>query len=192
MTRETDRCERLRNVVAERIRACAACRLHKSRTRAVPGEGPADARVMCVGEAPGAEEDKEGRPFVGRAGTFFDELLEQVGLHRQQIYITSAVKCRPPENRDPRSDELATCRKLWLRKQTELVDPNLVVLMGKVAARQSLGKEVKLADEHGQVRERNGRRFMLTYHPAAGMRFPEPASAIRQDFARISELAEGE
>jgi DNA polymerase len=172
----------------ERIRECTQCRLHKSRRNAVPGEGNPDADLMFIGEAPGAKEDETGRPFCGAAGDYFDEILDEAGIERPDVFITSSVKCRPPNNRNPRRDELETCDNLWLERQAELVDPGLIVLLGKVAARQVLGATGRLADLHGQVRELDGRRAMITYHPAAGMRFPVPDEGIRQDFRLLKEL----
>ncbi len=145
---------------------------------------------MLVGEAPGEQEDKEGRPFCGRSGRFFDDLLEGVGLRRQELFVTSSVKCRPPNNRNPRADELATCRHAWLEEQFRLIDPGVVVLMGKVASRQALDERGALRDVHGTIREENDRRFLLTYHPTAGMRFPEAKAAIKEDFRKLVTLAD--
>ncbi|MFW6102999.1 MAG: uracil-DNA glycosylase, partial [Chloroflexota bacterium] len=122
------------------IQKCRKCRLSETRTNAVPGEGPPNARIMFVGEAPGEEEDKDGRPFRGRSGHFLDELLSTVGMTRDEIYITSSVKCRPPGNRDPRPDELKACRETWLEQQIEILDPELIVLLGKTALYQVLGE----------------------------------------------------
>lgn len=141
-----------------------------------------------IGEAPGEKEDEEGRPFVGRAGAFLDELLEEVGPRREKLFITSCVKCRPPENRNPRKDELDACHRLWLERQTELINPDLIVLLGKVALKELLGEDGRLSDLHGQVRHKHGRRFLITYHPAAAMRFPEPEAGIREDFRRITTI----
>jgi DNA polymerase len=173
----------------EGIRECTACRLHCERTHAVPGEGRLSVPVMFIGEAPGANEDREGRPFIGRAGQFLDQLLLAVGLDRQSVFITSSVKCRPPGNRTPKHDELETCRRLWLERQIELVDPGIIVLLGKTPLRQLFGeKKASLADLHGTVRERQGRRYLLTYHPAAAMRFPTVRCAMQEDFRKLTEV----
>jgi len=174
----------------EEIRVCTACRLHRTRTHAVPGEGGPSSRLMLIGEAPGANEDLQGKPFIGRAGQFLDALLAASGLVRSHIYITSAVKCRPPNNRTPKDDEMATCRSLWLERQIELVDPDLIVIMGKAPLRQLFGDKMqtRLSDLHGQIRLREGRRYLLTYHPAAAMRFPVARRAIQEDFAKIAGL----
>ena len=146
------------------------------------------ARVMLVGEAPGRREDEEGRPFVGQAGTYLDRLLEAVGLRRDQVFVTSAVKCRPPGNRPPHLPELTTCRAAWLDRQLALVAPAIVVVMGQAAVRQVLGETKRMNDLHGGTRRDRGRVYLLTYHPAAGMRFPHADRAIRDDFAVLAGL----
>jgi len=140
---------------------------------------------MFVGEAPGEREDSEGRPFRGRSGRFLDELLEIAGVGRSGVYITSSVKCRPPRNRSPRADELATCREAWLDRQIDLVDPALIVSLGKTALKQVLGESGKLDSVHGKAREREGRTILPTYHPAAGMRFPRMGESMRRDFGAV-------
>jgi DNA polymerase len=144
---------------------------------------------MLVGEAPGEQEDLQGRPFCGRAGRFLDALLEESGLERSGIFITSTVKCRPPENRNPRKQEAETCSGLWLGRQVALIDPKVVGVMGKVAAAAVLGEKGNLRDLHGRRFERGGRSYLVTYHPAAAMRFPEAAERIRADFRKLSSLA---
>jgi len=171
----------------EQICVCTACRLRRGRTHAVPGEGDIGADIMLIGEAPGAREDLQGRPFVGPAGRFLDQLLADNRLERGRVFITSAVKCRPPDNRTPKDDELNTCRRLWLERQIELVDPDLIVLMGKTPLRQLFGeKNAKLSEIHGEIRRKDGRRYLLTYHPAAGMRFPVARRAMEEDFRGLS------
>ncbi len=172
------------------IQRCRKCRLHNSRTHAVPGEGPADARCMFIGEAPGAREDECGRPFVGMAGYFLNDLLANVGIDHESIYITSVIKCRPPDNRDPRADELHTCIPAWLHDQIEVVDPKIIVVLGGVAFGALFDEDAPLKDVHGDLRERDGRRWLITYHPASGMRFPKPQERIRADFHRLAELLE--
>ncbi len=169
------------------IQKCQKCRLSDTRTHAVPGEGPRTARIMFIGEAPGAKEDEDGRPFRGRSGRFLDELLVSIDMVRDEIYITSSVKCRPPGNRDPRPDELRTCHEAWLEHQIEILDPELVVLLGKTALYQALGENGSLHKVHGCLTWHRGRVFLPTYHPAAGMRFPNIRRAMQQDFARIGK-----
>jgi DNA polymerase len=170
------------------IQRCLKCRLHETRQHAVPGEGPADARCMFIGEAPGAKEDECGRPFVGMAGDFLDELLADIGIDREAVYITSVIKCRPPKNRNPRADELATCIPAWLHDQIEVVDPEIVVALGGVAFGALFEEDAPLKDAHGAVRERDGREWLITYHPASAMRFPQPRERICEDFRRLAEM----
>ena len=179
-----DQLERL----AEGIRRCTKCRLCESRTHAVPSEGDAGARIMMVGEGPGAREDRTGRPFVGRSGRFLDSLLAGAGLRRERLFITSAVKCRPPANRTPRADELRICREAWLEAQLACIEPELVILLGLTAIRSALGETPALHRVHGQVREDRGRRFLLTYHPAAGLRADDVADRLRADLAGLARV----
>lgn len=183
----TDRQSKLEGL-HEEVRVCTACPLHENRTHAVPGEGGTHAPIMMVGEAPGREEDLTGRPFCGPAGDHFDLALAHAGLPREDLYVTSAVKCRPPNNRNPHKAELETCRELWLWRQIELVDPDLVVLLGKVPILQVLGERGRLRDMHGEVRELDGRKYLPTYHPAAAMRFPEPEEGLREDFRKVAKF----
>jgi uracil-DNA glycosylase family 4 len=170
------------------IRVCTKCRLCESRTHAVPGEGPYQARVMFVGEAPGAHEDAAGRPFVGRAGQFLDEMLAILGLPRRHVFVTNTVKCRPPRNRPPRADELATCRENWLDRQIDLVRPKIVVLLGATAVRQIFGGRARLSALHGKARVRDDRTYFITYHPASAMRFPNARKAAGRDLVALEQL----
>jgi DNA polymerase len=170
------------------IQRCLKCRLHETREHAVPGEGPADARCMFIGEAPGAKEDECGRPFVGMAGDFLDDLLGDLGIERTSIYITSVMKCRPPDNRNPRRDELETCIPAWLYDQIDLIDPEIIVVLGGVAFKALFDENAPLKDVHGQIREREGRRWLITYHPASAMRFPDPKKRIYADFRKLAEM----
>lgn len=177
--------------LARGIRRCRKCRLREGRTHAVPGEGDPSARVMLVGEAPGEKEDQQGRPFVGMTGRrFLDDFLSVAGFPRQELFITSAVKCRPPKNRNPKPDELSTCFEAWLKPQVEALDPRAIVLLGKIAIRQATGEDVKLAEAHGNFIELLGRRALMTYHPTAAMRFPAPREGMREDFAVLRALLE--
>lgn len=184
--------------LARGIQRCHRCRLHRTRTHAVAGEGPADAEIVLIGEAPGAREDETGRPFVGRSGELLGELLDEATLRREEVFITSCVKCRPPKNRTPRRDELETCGQSWMTRQVDLLQPSLVVLLGRTAIRAVHAERGKLADLHGLLREsdrnaraptqpadRKGCRFFLTYHPAAGVRSTRTRRALREDFRRL-------
>ncbi len=176
------------NLIRGGIRRCRRCNLHRSRKHAVPGEGPIWARIIFVGEAPGREEDLQGRPFVGRSGKFLDGLLKDAGLSRQHIYITSAVKCRPPRNRAPRVDELRICKANWLDKQIRLINPKIIVLLGKTSLRQVLGKKGNLSRLHGEVFSQNGMCCLVTFHPAAGMRFSQIKRKMKYDFKKLKTL----
>lgn len=143
---------------------------------------------MFVGEAPGAIEDAEGRPFVGRAGRFVDQMLGQLGLTRARVFLTNSVKCRPPLNRAPRDDELAVCRERWLDRQIDLVAPAIIVLLGASAIKQRFGGTPQLSELHGDVRRHEGRTYFLTYHPASAMRFPAAGEAMAGDLERLKTL----
>lgn len=152
------------------------------------GEGPLSAPVMLIGEAPGAAEDAEGRPFVGGAGTFLDQMLSQIGLTRARVFLTNSVKCRPPRNRAPRDDELTVCRERWLDRQIDLVAPGIVVLLGAAAIKQRFGGAPQLSALHGEVRTHGGRIYFLTYHPASAMRFPNAGKAMEGDLELLKKL----
>lgn len=174
--------------IAQLVRNCTDCPLHEGRTNAVPGEGAADADIMFIGEAPGYQEDRQGRPFVGPAGQFLDELLVSIGLSREQVYITNLVKSRPPQNRDPRPDEISACSK-YLDRQIELIDPDLIVTLGRFSlARYFPGESISRA--HGKLRQKDGRYVYPIMHPAAGLHRQELRSVIIQDFKAIPEILE--
>ena len=174
--------------IAQLVRSCTDCPLHQGRTNAVPGEGSPDADIMFIGEAPGYQEDRQGRPFVGPAGHFLDELLASIGLSREQVYITNLVKSRPPQNRDPRPDEISACSK-YLDRQTELIDPDLIVTLGRFSlARFFPGETISRA--HGKLRQKDGRYVYPVMHPAAGLHRQELRSVITQDFKAIPEILE--
>lgn len=166
---------------------CTACPLWRSRTHAVPGEGPCPAPAMLVGEAPGKEEDASGRPFRGRSGQVLTELFTEAGIRRETFFITSSVKCRPPRNRMPRPCELLTCRERWLLRQITILNPTLVVCLGGVSARSLLGID-RLEPVHGKVLEAQGRQFFVTYHPSSAMRFPRIRTAMRDDLRVLRRL----
>jgi uracil-DNA glycosylase len=143
---------------------------------------------MLVGEAPGGAEDAEGRPFVGRAGTFVEKMLSRIGLTRAGVFVTNSVKCRPPRNRTPRNDELTVCREHWLDRQIDLVAPGIVVLLGAAAIRQRFGGAPQLSELHGETRTHGGRTYFLTYHPASAMRFPNAGKAMEGDLELLQKL----
>jgi len=174
--------------IACQVRCCLLCRLCESRTRAVPGEGSARARVVFVGEAPGSSEDATGRPFQGQAGRELDRLLAIGGLTRGQVFITNVNKCHPPGNRRPRRDEMEVCVREYLGRQLDAIGPQLVVLTGGVAAEALLGERGRgrpLANLVGRAFEGDGRHYLVTYHPAAAMRFPAVRQAADRHFRRL-------
>jgi len=148
---------------------CALCPLSETRRRLVFGVGREDAEVLFVGEGPGEQEDLQGEPFVGPAGKLLDDMLHLIGLDRSRVYIANIVKCRPPHNRDPRPEEQQACAA-WLERQIALLDPKLIVCLGRIAAQSLIGPEFRITRQHGQWFERGGRRIMATYHPSALLR----------------------
>lgn len=177
------------STIAREIRVCIRCDLHKGRQRAVPGEGPNRVRVMLVGEAPGREEDIQGRPFIGRSGRMLDETLKKAGLERDDLFITSVVKCRPPKNRVPRKWEWETCIQAHLRRQIDVIDPTIICLLGGVATKALLGKD-RLSEQRGSIFRREGRIFFPTYHPAGAGRNRSWYRAFSKDMVRLRSLAQ--
>ena len=178
------------SALAAAMSGCPACPLSLSRTRVVPGVYPPGARVLLVGEAPGAAEDAGGLPFIGRSGQLLDTLLAEVGLSRAELAVCNVVKCRPPDNRPPRAIEVRTCRP-WLDRQVELIDPAVVVTLGATALAWALGRSTRLADAHGRPHGFGACLLVPTYHPAAALRFgPQgtPMTALRQDLAVVAAL----
>jgi uracil-DNA glycosylase family 4 len=159
------------DAVAERIRTTYCCELCPHRTNAVPGEGNPQARLVLVGEGPGATEDATGRPFVGQAGNLLDSILDAIEVPRTSVYITNIVKCRPPQNRKPLPDEIAACIP-YLHRQLELIHPTVILAMGGTAAESLLGVKKSLGDLRGKVHTYNGIPLIVTYHPAALLRNP--------------------
>jgi len=184
---ELKQAERLEEL-AQQVRVCIKCPLHKSRTLAVPGDGKPTAKVMIIGEAPGREEDESGRPFVGPAGRFLDRVLEGSGINREDLFITNIVKCRPPNNRKPKKLEIDTCTENYLFEQVELINPKLIMLLGGVAAKTLLN--VKTINEvRGRIIEREGRKYLVGYHPAARFYREDLAEKVKEDFTLLkSEL----
>ncbi|GIW20185.1 MAG: hypothetical protein KatS3mg065_0481 [Chloroflexota bacterium] len=185
---EAERRAALEQVAAE-IRACRRCRLHEQRTQAVPGEGHPSTEVLFVGEGPGLNEDRQGRPFVGPAGALLDELLATIGWRREEVYITNVVKCRPPGNRDPEPDEIAACAP-FLRRQVEILDPALVVTLGRHSMARFM-PGAKIGSAHGTVRPappETGARDALVfamYHPAAALHQGALRPVLEADVLRV-------
>ena len=174
--------------LAAQIRVCTRCPLHESRTLAVPGDGKYSAKVMIIGEAPGKDEDESGHPFVGSAGRYLDKVLAGTGLEREDFFITNTVKCRPPKNRTPKSGEVETCTSNYLFEQIELINPKLVMLLGVVAAKRLLGVK-SINEARGRVHVRDGRKFIVGYHPAVRFYREDLGVKVKEDFALLKREA---
>ncbi|MDQ4099286.1 MAG: uracil-DNA glycosylase [Chloroflexota bacterium] len=177
--------------VADEVTGCTLCELSRSRNHAVPGEGNIHARIMFIGEGPGWHEDQQGRPFVGNAGKFLNELLAKAGLERQDVFITNVVKCRPPGNRDPLPDEIAACSN-YLERQMKAIDPDVVVTLGRFSMAKFFPGE-RISRIHGQPKKVGRRLVVPMYHPAAALHQAALRGAIEDDFAKLPKfLAEVE
>jgi DNA polymerase len=170
-------------IVQHEILGCRRCPLHVSRRSAVPGEGSINAQVMFVGEAPGVKEDESGRPFVGRSGSLLTDMIAEIGLSRDKVFITSVLKSRPPGNRTPKKNEIEACRP-YLDRQIDIIRPRIIVLLGGVAVSSVIGP-LKISEAHGRLYEAEGRKFFITYHPAAALRFPKLRDAMKKDFSAL-------
>ena len=177
--------------IADEVRTCTACRLHRGRTRAVPGEGSSETEVVFVGEGPGANEDQQGRPFVGAAGGLLTELISSIGWKRDEVFITNVVKCRPPGNRDPEPDEIAACAR-YLHRQLEALDPALVVTLGRFSL-QTFMPGARIGSAHGTIRPVDpatgaaDASAMALYHPAAAFRQAALKETIFEDIAGVPD-----
>jgi DNA polymerase len=172
---------------------CVRCPLHQGRTKVVFGSGNANSDLMFVGEAPGMHEDLQGLPFVGRAGKLLDQLLEEVGFQRSDVFITNVLLCRPPGNRDPQPDEIETC-KPYLHRKIELIEPKVICTLGNFATKLLTRSQRGITSVHGrpQVQELGGRtvRVFPIYHPAAALRSTRTLEELREDFAKLPALLE--
>lgn len=179
-----DAVETLREIALQ-VKDCTKCGLHFSRKNGVPGEGPSNAEVMFIGEGPGFYENEQGRPFVGSAGKFLDELLEKGGLVRSEVFITNVVKCRPPGNRDPMPEELSTCND-YLELQISTINPLVIVTLGRFSMAKFF-PYVRISDVHGKPRWFGERLIVTMYHPAAALHQPALRSTVERDFSHLSE-----
>jgi DNA polymerase len=181
----------LLKAVFEEASGCTACQLCQSRTNVVFGAGSADANLMFVGEAPGANEDRLGLPFVGQAGKLLDKLLAEIGLERQDVFICNTIKCRPPDNRDPHPHEIEACRP-YLFRQIDLIEPTVICTLGNFATKLLRDDTTGISRLHGQAEERvigpRAVRLLPLYHPAAALYTPSTLETLRADFARIPDL----
>ena len=177
------------NQLAKQISNCTKCRLHQGRNKFVFGTGNPNADVLVIGEGPGAEEDKQGLPFVGRAGKLLTDMLKAIKFEREEIYIGNVVKCRPPENRTPMQDEMETCMP-YLKKQCELIKPKLILCLGLTAAKGLLKKRESLGELRKSIFEYEGAKVIVTYHPAALLRNPHWKKDCWEDLKKFRKLFE--
>ncbi len=172
--------------IAKEVTVCTNCALHHSRKKSVPGEGPVTAEIMFIGEGPGFHENEQGRPFVGAAGKFLDQLLAQAGVTRAEVWIGNVVKCRPPENRDPLPEELAACNE-YLERQIQAINPSIIVTLGRYSMNKFF-PGAKISAVHGQMRKVGERYVIAMFHPAAALHQASLKPAILADFAKLPEL----
>lgn len=171
--------------VAAEVSGCTKCPLHQSRIKSVPGEGPANAQIMFIGEGPGFNENQTGRPFVGAAGQFLTELLAEIGLKREDVFICNVVKCRPPNNRDPEPDEIAACED-YLNRQIELIDPHVIVTLGRFSMARWFPNE-RISHIHGKAKRAGNKMIVPMFHPAAALHKPELRQAVVDDFKKLPQ-----
>lgn len=169
--------------ISQKIIKCRKCPLWKNRTKAVPGEGRAAANIMIIGQAPGAEENKTGRPFVGRAGKFLNHLLDISKIKREKVFITSPIKCFPPKNRKPTKKEIKSCRP-YLEEQIKIINPQKFILLGDVAFKVFF-PDKKLKDFRGKLIKKDDKNYFIVYHPAAGVRFQKFRKILEKDFKKL-------
>lgn len=184
-----DKVEKLKALHKKWLQKCT-CALRATAIQGVPGDGNADAKIVFIGEAPGAKEDKEGRPFIGSAGKFLAEMLESIKMKREDVYITNIVKYRPPENRDPTEKEIADCSK-WLEEEIKFIDPTLIVFLGRHSMNHFFPEE-KISEVHGVVLTANHfgklRHFLPLYHPAAALYNGSLREVLKKDFKKILNI----
>ncbi len=172
--------------VAQKVSVCEKCDLHHSRKKGVPGEGPADADIVFIGEGPGFHENMQGRPFVGAAGEFLEELLGTIGMTREDVFITNVVKCRPPSNRDPAPEELDACSS-YLDRQLQAIRPKVIVTLGRFSMARYI-PNAKISEIHGRPIKVRGTLVVPFYHPAAALHRPSLRPVVEEDFAKLPEL----
>lgn len=174
----------------KQISSCRRCLLYKTATQAVPGEGNPNAKIMFIGEAPGFFEDKQGKPFVGQAGKLLDKLLQSIKVKRKDVFITNLIKHRPPANRDPLPDEIEAC-SIWLDKQIEIINPEIIVTLGRFSMAKFLpGESISKVHGTGRMVYWNSKELMVVpmYHPAAGLRSGGILKELRNDFIKLGQL----
>jgi uracil-DNA glycosylase len=171
----------------EQIKDCQKCALAASRTQVVFGDGNPHAEIMFVGEAPGFHEDRQGKPFVGAAGKLLDQLLEEIGIQRSEVYIANVIKCRPPDNRNPRAEEIESC-KPYLFKQIELIGPKVVCTLGNFSTQLLLGKKVGITKVRGQAFQQGAYVVVPMLHPAAALHREGMMEAVKEDFRKLRQI----
>lgn len=172
--------------IRQEVTTCQLCQLARERINAVPGEGPAKVDIMFIGEAPGFHENRQGKPFVGQAGQFLDDLLQAAGVDRDQVFITNVVKCRPPNNRDPLPEELKACQR-YLDEQIALLDPQVIVTLGRISMAKFV-TDGRIGAIHGRTHNANGRKVVTMYHPAAALHQPALRQTLLEDFSRLKKF----
>jgi len=175
--------------IAEDVSSCNKCELNHSRKKGVPGEGPSNAEIMFIGEGPGFHENMQGRPFVGAAGDLLVELLDSIGMKREDVFITNVVKCRPPGNRDPAPEELKAC-KPYLDQQIQIINPSVIVTLGRFSMARFI-PQAKISEIHGQPIQVKDMLIVPFYHPAAALHRPSLRSVVEEDFAKLPGLIKG-
>jgi len=176
------------NEIRRQVSECKQCKLFLTRNKSVPGEGPVKSKFMFIGEGPGFHENEQGKPFVGQAGKFLDELLGYAGLHREKVYITNVVKCRPPGNRDPEPEELIACRA-YLEEQMEIINPPVIVTLGRFSMAHFI-LDGKISTIHGKPVAVNGKLIVPMYHPAAALHQPALKGVLIEDFKKLPGIIE--
>lgn len=174
--------------IAQEVSGCAKCPLHKNRHLAVPGEGNESATILMIGEGPGSSEDKIGRPFVGEAGKFLDEMLAAIKMKREDVYITNVVKCRPPNNRDPLEEEALVCTSNYLFKQIKLIKPKLIITLGRHSMQTFFPQIKSIGSVHGKAYKKAGQVYLILYHPAAALYQNSLKQTLKDDFQKIPEI----
>ena len=172
--------------VATEVAVCTDCKLQHSRKNAVPGEGPVDADLMFIGEGPGFHENEQGRPFVGAAGRFLEELLASIGMSREEVFICNVIKCRPPGNRDPQADEIQACSK-YLDRQIIAINPKVIITLGRFSMARYF-PNARISSIHGRATVIDGRLVVPMYHPAAALHQPSLRRVVEEDFALLPDL----
>ena len=177
--------------IAAQVQVCRKCPLCEGRTNVVFGDGNPQARVLIIGEAPGKNEDLQGKPFVGAAGQYLNQLLEIAGLAREDVFIANVLKCRPPSNRDPRPEEIQACAD-YLREQTRTINPEYIVTLGNFATKFILKTEVGITQMHGRLQQTGKFKVFPIFHPAAAMYDSKKRFDLENDFATLGQLLTGE